>query len=56
MNPKFSARDLRDKLVNASDADDRQMWVDRLGDQSGSVFLNGEEGEDDKSLDIDLIM
>lgn len=56
MPPKFSANDIRDKIQNASDADERQMWSDRLGDQSGSVFLNSEEGEDDKSLDIDLIM
>lgn len=56
MPAKFTARDLRDKITNASDADERQMWTDRLGDQSGQVFLNSEEGEDDASLDLDLIM
>lgn len=56
MYPKFNAGDIRSKIQNASDADDRQMWADRLGDQSGSTFLNSEEGEDDASLDIDLFM
>ena len=26
MPAKFTARDLRDKITNASDADERQMW------------------------------
>jgi hypothetical protein len=56
MYPKFTVEDVRTKIQNASDADERQMWTDRLGDQSGSVFLNSEEGEDDASLDIDLFM
>ena len=56
MYPKFTASDIREKIRNASDADERQMWSDRLGDQSGSIFLNSEEGEDDASLDLDLFM
>jgi len=52
-NPKFSARDLRDKMVNASDDADREMWAARLGTDPRPFSFDGEEGEDDASLDSD---